>query len=204
MADTIVEHATYADLDAVPEPLVAEILRGQLFTHPRPSRRHAAGSFALAAELGPPFQRGIGGPGGWNFADEPELHLGDEVLVPDLAAWRGERLATHPDTTYFSVAPDWICEVLSASTETRDRTVKRDIYGEHGVSFLWLVDPRLQVLEAFALTGGIWQLTGSWRSDDEVCAEPFDAVPFPLARLWPLDRPLGFNEDPQPLYAGDR
>jgi len=204
MPDTTEVRATYADLEAVPESLVAEIIRGRLMTHPRPSRRHSTTVFALGLEVANPFQRGIGGPGGWIFADEPELHLGDEVLVPDLAAWRVERLSGHPETNYFSVPPDWICEVLSASTETRDRTVKRQIYGEFGVSFLWLVDPRQQLLEAFQLDGKNWRLTGTWRSDDEVSALPFDSVPFPLARLWPLDKPLGFNEDPQPLYAGDR
>jgi Uma2 family endonuclease len=197
--------ATYADLEAVPPHLVAEIIDGELLTHPRPSPRHGAAANSLGAELTGPFQKGQGGPGGWIFMVEPELHLGAQVVVPDLAAWRRQRLSTYDDEAFIDIAPDWICEVLSASTEQRDRTAKRRIYAEAVVSHLWLVDPRQQLLEVFALAaGGAWMLEGAWRSDDQVRAPPFAAISFSLADLWPLDRPLGFNEDPQALYAGDR
>jgi Uma2 family endonuclease len=196
--------ATYADLEAVPPHLVAEIIDGQLVTRPRPSPRHAAATSSLSGELTNPFQKGSGGPGGWVFFDEPELHLRADVVVPDIAAWRRERLPAYPDTNYFEIAPDWICEVLSGSTERRDRNVKRRVYAEAGVSYLWLVDPRQQLLEAFALTDGQWMLTGTWGSDDMVSAQPFEAISFSLADLWPLDKPLGFEESAQALYAGDR
>lgn len=196
--------ATYADLEAVPEHLVAEIIDGVLRTHPRPSRRHVAAASSLGDELVGPFQKGRGGPGGWLILDEPEIHLGDDVVVPDLAGWRRDRLVDHPETSFFTVAPDWICEVLSGSTERRDRNVKRKIYARHGVSFLWLVDPRQQMLEVFALVDGAWVLRGTWNSADIVRAPPFDAISFSLAELWPLDPPLGLNEDPTPYYAGDR
>ncbi len=109
-----------------------------------------------------------------------------------------------PDTATISLAPDWVCEILSASTETRDRTAKMRIYGEAGIPYLWLIDPRQQMLEAFEFRGGYWAVNGGWSADGIVRAAPFDTVPFPVAKLWPLDRPLGFNEDPQHLYAGDR
>jgi Uma2 family endonuclease len=109
-----------------------------------------------------------------------------------------------PDTSTISLPPDWVCEILSASTETRDRTTKMRIYGEAEIPFLWLIDPRQQMLEAFALRGGLWTVVGGWSAGDTVVAPPFEAIPFAVARLWPLDKPLGFNEDPQPLYAGDR
>jgi len=204
MARPVERAATYEDLLAVPDDLVAEIIGGTLLTHPRPSRRHVTTANALSGELTGPFQKGVGGPGGWLFAAEPELHLGRDVLVPDIAGWRYERLVGHPETNYFSVASDWVCEVLSASTEKRDRTIKMQAYAEAGVAYLWLVDPRYQFLEAFALVTGTWQKVGSWNSDDDVSAAPFETVTFSLADLWPLDKPLGFNEDPQPLFAGDR
>jgi Uma2 family endonuclease len=204
MAEPVKRRATYADLEAVPEHLVAEIIDGELVTHPRPSPRHGAASSALGAELGEAFQKGRGGPGGWVFFDEPELHLGPHVVVPDLAGWRRERLATYPETNYFELAPDWVCEVLSASTERRDRTVKMRIYAEAGIPHLWLIDPRQQFLEALTLRDGSWLRTGAWTSDDEVRAPPFDAITFSLADLWPLDRPLGLDENPQALYVGDR
>lgn len=196
--------ATYADLEAVPPHLVAEIIDGELLTHTRPSPRHGIASNALSSELAGPFQKGRGGPGGWIFIDEPELRLGPHVVVPDIAGWRRERLTSLPETVYIEVAPDWICELLSASTERRDRNVKMRIYAEAGVSHFWLIDPRLQILEAFELAEGRWLKIGAWNSDDEVRAAPFDAVAISLADLWPLDRPLGFEESPQHLYAGDR
>jgi Uma2 family endonuclease len=204
MAEPAKRKATYADLEAVEPPLVAEIIDGALVTHPRPSPRHAAATNSLVDEITGPFQKGRGGPGGWAFFDEPELHLGPHVVVPDIAGWRREHLAAYPDTTYFEVAPDWVCEVLSGSTERHDRIAKRRIYAEAGIGHLWFVDPRFQLLEAFVLTGGQWLLAGTWGSDDAVRAPPFDAISFSLADLWPLDRPLGFDEDPQHLFAGDR
>ncbi len=204
MVEPAKKRATYADLQAVPPHLVAEIIDGTLVTHPWPSPRHGLTSSALGVKLGNPFQFGEGGPGGWVFIDEPELLLGAHVVVPDIAGWRSERLSVLPDTAYFEIAPDWVCEVLSASTVTRDRTVKRRIYAEAAISYLWLIDPRQQLLEAFALSDGEWKLKGTWSADDTVTAPPFDSISFSLADLWPLDRPLGFDEDPQALYAGDR
>jgi Uma2 family endonuclease len=196
--------ATYADIEALPPNIVGEIIDGELMTHPRPSPRHAATTNSLSAELSGPFQKGRGGPGGWVFLDEPELHLGAHVLVPDVGGWRRERLDLEPDAPFIEIAPDWLCEVLSASTERSDRTVKMRIYAEAGIPHFWLIDPRLQLLEAFELHEGRWSKVGAWSSDDEARAPPFDAVAIALADLWPLDRPLGFDENPQHLFAGDR
>jgi Uma2 family endonuclease len=204
MAELAKKPATYADVLAAPENLVAEIIDGELVTHPRPSPRHGLAATALSAELAPPFQRGQGGPGGWIFIVEPELHLGEDVVVPDVAAWRVERLAGIPERGGIKVVPDWVCEVLSASTERRDRGVKRHIYARAGVGHLWLLDPRHQSLEVSALEGGRWVFVGAWNSDETVGAPPFEAFSFSLADLWPLDRPLGFGESPQRLFAGDR
>ena len=78
MAEPAQRAATYEDLLAVPENMVAEILFGSLVTHPRPGPRHSIASSALGNVLGPPFQFGSGGPSGWIFMDEPELHLGGQ------------------------------------------------------------------------------------------------------------------------------
>jgi Uma2 family endonuclease len=196
--------ATYADVEAAPEHVIAEIIEGELVTQPRPSPRHNATATMLATVVSGPYQKAQDGPGGWIFLFETEVKLGGDLLVPDIAGWRRERLPGYPEKNYVTVAPDWVCEVLSGSTERRDRTAKRRIYAESGVPHLWLIDPRQQLLEVFELRGGQWLLIGTWRSDDIVRAPPFDAISFSLADLWPLDKPLGFNEDPQALYAGDR
>jgi Uma2 family endonuclease len=196
--------ATYADLEAVPDHLVAEIIDGALVTHPRPAPRHSLTFMALADQLSGPFQYDEDGPGGWVFLSEPELCLGANVVVPDLAAWRSDRMPATPETSTISVPPDWVCEILAASTETRDRTSKMRIYGESGIAYLWLIDPGQQMLETFELADGHRMVTGGYGRDGLVRAAPLDAISFPLAKLWPLDEPLGFNEDPTPLYAGDR
>src|SRR6476646_4505786 len=107
---------TYADIEALPPNQVGEIVRGVLYANPRPASPHAAAASAVGEELGPPFKRGRGGPGGWVILDEPELHLGEDVLVPDLAGWRRERMPELPRAAFFTLAPDWACEVLSPST----------------------------------------------------------------------------------------
>ncbi|MDX2307483.1 MAG: Uma2 family endonuclease [Hyphomicrobium sp.] len=179
--------ATYADIEALPPNVVGEILFGVLHTHPRPAPRHARALSRLGAELDGPFDRGKGGPGGWIILDEPELHLGSHVVVPDLAGWRRERLPKLPETAFFETAPDWVCEVLSPATARVDRTDKLAIYAEHGVGHVWLVDPIAMTLEVLALTDGKWQIAATFKDADPVTAPPFDAHTFALDVLWPED-----------------
>jgi Uma2 family endonuclease len=176
--------ATYQDVLDAPPNMVAEIVRGALHLQPRPAPRHTHAHSILGAELISPFSRGRGGPGGWRILIEPELHLGDDVLVPDLGGWRLERMPALPETAWFELVPDWACEVLSPGTRRIDLTDKRAIYGEAGVQHLWLVDPLARTLEAFALEGGRWALIASLRDDAEVQVAPFEAVALPLDALW--------------------
>src|SRR5688572_17440640 len=133
--------ATYADFDAVPPNRVAEIINGELRTTPRPAPPHAEAASVLGGELHGPFRKGIGGPGGWRILDEPELHLQADILVPDLAGWRRGRMPHLPQTAYFELPPDWVCEVLSPSTEAVDRADKMPIYAREGIPYAWLLDP---------------------------------------------------------------
>lgn len=176
--------ATYQDVLDAPPNMVAEIVRGTLQLHPRPAPRHARASSILGGEVIGPFDQGRGGPGGWWILDEPELHLGPDVLVPDIAGWRRERMPALPDDAWFGLAPDWACEVLSPGTRRIDLTDKRDLYGAAGVGHLWLVDPLARTLEAFELRDGAWVLITALKDDMEVRAAPFDAVAFSLAGLW--------------------
>jgi Uma2 family endonuclease len=165
--------------------MVAELVSGALHLHPRPASRHARASFRLAMKIGDPYDDGVGGPGGWYFAIEPELHLGEDVVVPDLAGWRRERMGTFPDVPAIELAPDWVCEILSPGTRRFDLTEKRALYATRGVAFLWLLDPAAGLLEAFALRDGAWVLAGTAQGDEEVRLVPFDATGFPLSALWP-------------------
>jgi Uma2 family endonuclease len=176
--------ATYQDILDAPANVVAEIVRGALELHPRPAPRHARASSILGVEVGGPFDRGNGGPGGWWILDEPELHLGVDVLVPDLAGWRRERMPALPDAAWFELAPDWVCEVLSPGTRRLDLTDKRDIYGASGIVHLWLIDPDERTLEAFERRDGAWVLIAAIAGEAEVRIAPFDAIAFPLGALW--------------------
>jgi Uma2 family endonuclease len=138
----------------------------------------------LGGELVPPFHSGRGGPGGSWIVDEPELHLGRNVLVPDLAGWRRERLPALPREAFFTLAPDWVCEVLSPATARIDRTKKLAIYAREGVEHAWLVDPALESLEVFRRQGEAWLLVLTAGGDEVVRAEPFDAIELELTGLW--------------------
>lgn len=177
--------ATYADIVALPEHLVGELVDGELFVSPRPAPIHALVKTTLGEELGPPFKRGRGGPGGWMILFEPELHLGKDVLVPDLAGWRRERMPEVPvDLPYFTLAADWACEVLSPSTARLDRTRKLAAYARHRVAHLWLVDGLAQTLEVLRLDGDTYRIALTAGGADRVRAEPFDAIELDLAVLW--------------------
>jgi Uma2 family endonuclease len=183
--------ATYADFEAVPPHKVAEIINGMLYAMPRPAPPHALASSSLGDELVGPFQKSRGGPGGWWILDEPELHFpnpavqaGKDVLVPDLAGWRRERMPELPEEAFFSLAPDWVCEVLSKSTEEMDREEKMPIYTREGVRDAWLVDPIARTLEVFVLEGRRWAPAGVHRDRARVRIPPFDAIEIDLAVLW--------------------
>jgi Uma2 family endonuclease len=185
MVEPARRRATYDDVIAAPPDRVAEVLDGELYLSPRPAPPHAAATSALGEELGPPFKRGRGGPGGWLILDEPELHLGADVVVPDLGGWRRERLPfLTNEVPYFEVVPDWACEVLSPSTSKLDRTKKLPCYAAAGVGHVWLVDPLARTLEVLALQGTKYVIESVHGDDARVRAVPFDAIELDLAILW--------------------
>jgi Uma2 family endonuclease len=195
--------ATYQDVLDAPPHMIAEVIGGELHLNPRPAKPHVAAATALGEELGPPFKRGRGGPGGWIILDEPEVHLRADIVVPDLGSWRVERMPELvDDEPYFTLAPDWVCEVLSPRMAKYDRSDKLAIYFREGVEWVWLVDPLQRTLEVLRREesqkgdaprqreapqqreDGGWSLRGVWRDDARVRAEPFDAIELELAALW--------------------
>lgn len=177
--------ASYEDLMALPDRVIGEIVDGKLHVSPRPAPPHARAASVLGEELGPPFNRGRGGPGGWILLDEPEIHLGEDVVVPDLAGWRRDRMPEMPiDLAYFVMSPDWVCEVLSPSTATFDRGGKLAVYSRAGVNQVWLVDPGIQTLEILRLDGTTYRIVQVATGEACVRAEPFDAIELDLRALW--------------------
>lgn len=180
-------YATYEDLEQVPDTMVAELIEGDLIVSPRPASPHARSATVLGSDLlgafdGPPG--GAGKPGGWWLLFEPELHFGRNVLVPDIAAWRRERMPVLPNVAAFTQAPDWVCEVVSPSTGAVDRGRKMTIYAREGVGHLWIVDPLQRTLEVYRLEGERWVVASTHGGTDPVAAEPFQAVTLDPARWW--------------------
>jgi Uma2 family endonuclease len=185
MAEVLKEPASYDDLFSLPDTLVGEIIDGELIATPRPSRKHGVAASVLGYELGPPFQFGRGGgPGGWIIIDEPEVSLGAHILVPDLAGWRKERFPLSEETNWISVAPDWVCEILSPTTVRVDKVRKVPLYAQHGIAHLWLVEPTERTLDVFRLESTRWVLLATFVDDDKVRAEPFQEVEIELGNLW--------------------
>lgn len=181
--------ATYEDVLAAPENVVAEVVDGELHLQARPRRRHARSASSLGAFVTGAFDHGTIGPGGWIVIAEPELHLGPrpDIVVPDLAAWREERFPgdVDDDAPFFTERPDWLCEHLSESTARFDRVKKLPVYAREGVPHVWLVDPRDHTVEGYRLDHGRYLLLGTWAVDQEpITLEPFEAVPIPPAALW--------------------
>jgi len=169
-----------------PEHMVAEIIDGELSLMPRPRPRHATAATRLARALGGFHDPDDGDPGGWVILVEPELHLGKrpDALDPDLAGWRRDRLPDEPEEAFIRLPPDWVCEILSDSTEAKDRGAKRRIYRREGVGHLWFCDPRIKTLEVYRLVNGRLIEVDTFEGDVKVRAEPFEAIELDLARLF--------------------
>ena len=174
--------ATYDDLCEVPDHFVAEMFDGDLYAFPRPALPHANAASTLLSEIHRSFHRK--GPGGWVILIEPELHFGRDVLVPDLAGWRRTRLPRVPPDAYLTLAPDWVCEVLSTSTEAIDRGKKLRIYARESVAHAWLLDPLAHTLEVLAHESGRWAQLGKHEGEAKVPAAPFGSIEIDLEALW--------------------
>ncbi|MBI4950489.1 MAG: Uma2 family endonuclease [Myxococcales bacterium] len=185
MGEPAPRQATYDDLLALPPHVRGELIHGVLHVQPRPASPHARAASSLGGELYGPFDRGRGGPGGWIILHEPELHLrGGHVVVPDLAGWRRERMPELLEVSAFELPPDWVCEVISASTAAVDRAEKLPLYAGEGVAHAWLVDPGPRTLEVLRLDGATYRLLVTHRGDARVRAEPFAAGEIDLSALW--------------------
>jgi Uma2 family endonuclease len=179
--------ALYIELEALPEHVTGEIIAGELVVSPGQGGDHAEALTEVVAQLWPAFAWRKGGLAvlrPWFLTMKSELHLDDDVLVPDLAGWYADRLGDIRGLIAVTLSPDWVCEILSPSTAKRDRGLKADRYAKHGVRWLWLVDPVEEFIEAFELVGQRWTRLGVWGGDDVASIVPFDRLPLELCRWW--------------------
>jgi Uma2 family endonuclease len=181
MAARLREHATYEDLLQVPDNMVAELIEGELYASPRPAIPHADATSELLSILRTAFGRR--GAGSWHIFFEPEIQLGRNVLVPDLAGWRVERLPVMPRTPAIPIVPDWVCEMISPTSGRLDRLKKMPTYARERVGHAWIVDPDLRTLEVFCGEPGGWQVA-THGENEVVRAAPFEEIEIDLALLW--------------------
>lgn len=184
MSEPAKKKITYEDLYSIPENMIGEIINGELIVTPRPSPKHIRTTSALSMKIGPPYDFGEGGPGGWIILIEPEIAFGEDILVPDLAGWKVERFPRGLEHNWIGVVPDWVCEVLSPSTALRDRTYKMNLYAEHGVGHVWLADPVHMTLDVFRLESNRWVSLGVFGGKKKVRLEPFQQIDINLGDLW--------------------
>jgi Uma2 family endonuclease len=184
----VLRHATYEDLLRLAEEPFAEIVDGNLYTSPKPPIPRAVAAVALASVLANTYQVGGNAAGDWWLLFEPELQLADDILVPDLAGWRRQRLAQPPETVALDLVPDWVCEIVSPETQDLDRSHKLPAYARHGISSIWMVDPQAQSLEVLQAAAGGFVLAGRFTGEDLARAQPFDAVEIDLRWLWGTPR----------------
>ena len=187
LSESDARRATYQDVLDVPPHKVAEVVDGTLYIFDRPAIPHTRAGSKLGNLIGTPFDQGLGGPsgpGGWWIIDEPQLHLGEDIVVPDIAGWGRKRMPVLPDAAYITLAPDWVCEVLSPSTRKLDLGGKSAVYAGAGVSHIWFVDPIARSLEARELRGTKWAEIATLHDDATLSLPPFEAISFSLSDLW--------------------
>ncbi len=195
--------ATRRDLDRLPRSWRGEIIHGTIYAFPRPRAPHQFASGALSGDLRDPFGRGRGGPGGWWILMEPGIELPSaREFSPDVAGWRRERLPRLPRTGAITIAPDWVCEVLSPRTRAYDLVIKRRFYAEIGVPHLWYVEPIARAITASKLVSGQWVDTGAWCQSEKAHIEPFEAVELDLSGWWEgIEEGEDESESPAPPSA---
>ncbi len=184
MAARMKTGATYEDLVRLPENMIGELIDGEIYASPRPSGPHARFTSVLEVLISSRYDVGIKGPGGWWILFEPELHLGPDTVVPDVAGWRRERMPTIPQGHIFTIAPDWVCETLSTSNAVYDRRKKLPIYARHDVPYAWIADPIRRTVEVFQLVNGRWTHLGIYDESDVFAAEPFPLAEIDLPLIW--------------------
>ncbi len=150
MSDIAEVQSLYDRICGLPDMVVGEILDGELVVSPRPVPRHAQVLITLAGWFATSGLLDRSSRSGWVVWPEVELHLGDHVIVPDLSGWRLTRLPAPDWSRHPSLAPDWVCEILSPSTARIDRGIKLDLYHRFQVSHCWLIDPIQRHLDCLA------------------------------------------------------
>ncbi|MFO0608824.1 MAG: Uma2 family endonuclease [Polyangiales bacterium] len=176
---------TLADIDALPPHMKGEIIDGVFYAMTRPRGFHQNVAGEITSELRGPFQKGRGGPGGWWILPEPGIEFPNSPEVsPDVAGWKRERMPAMPREKSITVAPDWVCEVLSNTTRRHDLRTKKPFYARMGVAWMWVVDPDAMLVTAHRNEGWQWVEVGAWADEKDARIPPFEAAVVDVSEWW--------------------
>jgi Uma2 family endonuclease len=176
------KNASLADVEALPEGKVGELIDGDLYICGRPRSPHARALGSVLRQVDDDDDS----PDGWVILAEVEIWFGKNrknLLVPDISGWRRARMPEMPDVPRFDLVPDWVCECLSPSTARLDRGRKREIYAKHKVGHIWYVDPELRTVDVYTLDGSTYRVTQTGELSDRGVFPPFTQT-IDLAKLW--------------------
>lgn len=173
---------TYTDLVALPaDGKRYELHEGEIYVTaaPRPRHQQVVGNLYLiiAAHV-----RRVGL--GEVFLSPVDVILADVTVVePDLVYLDASRLERVSDRG-IEGAPTLAIEVLSPTTASADRGVKRQLAARYGVPHYWIVDPEGRVIETYRLTGHAYEAGPRLEGTTPAALPPFPGLLFDPAAVW--------------------
>ena len=153
---------TYADYLKTPDDERYELLSGALFRPPSPKEIHQyilgqlhlrLGTFIYGRDLGKVYVAPF------------DVVLSDtDVAQPDVV-FVSNRRADIITADNIRGAPDLVVEILSPATAERDRTLKLDLYAQHGVQEYWIVDPHAKSITVLVRGQNRFEVAGIYGED---------------------------------------
>jgi len=107
-----------------------------------------------------------------------------DVVQPDVVFFRAARRHLIRAWEATRVPPDLAVEVLSRSTERRDRGRKMELLARSGVPEYWIVDPAENVLEVYQLQDNSYVLAAVCRETDHVDSPTLPGLSFDARRVF--------------------
>ena len=157
---------TFAELQEWPDDgRRYELYDGEVIVVPSPFPRHQRVAFNIGEILREYEQAS----GGLMFAVPIDIVFSEHnVVQPDVVFFRKERRHVIDMMQATRAAPDLAVEVLSRSTEARDRGRKMELLARFNVPEYWIVDPVANTLEIYTLSASGYELAGAYGVGDEV------------------------------------
>jgi Uma2 family endonuclease len=138
----------------LPEGTLAELISGNLYMSPSPTRNHQLIVQRLFRAIADFIEPGSLGEA-YIAPFDVFLYEHSNAVQPDLLFVKQENMSIiKPDAVHGT--PDLIIEILSPSNTKHDLVRKRDLYEKFGVKEYWVIDPDTKETTGFILKDGIF------------------------------------------------